>query len=159
MTITIEVLRDEVVTARLASMSQAIRQRLRTVIGKETTGLRDGVKDAISSIFRSRGPLYQSIGAEMEESTTAIGGRVFSEGVPYARIQEYGGTTRPHTIVPKNAKALVFMKSGSLIFARKVNHPGSRIPERSYMRSTLHQMRPEIVEAISDAVGEEVTKE
>lgn len=43
----------------------------------------------------------------------------------YAAPVEFG--TRPHTIYPKNRRFLAFKsKSGGMIFARKVNHPGSK---------------------------------
>lgn len=155
--IDIEVLNAEVVEARLASLSPRVRQRLRSVIGTQMIGLRDGVKGKVSSLFKSgTGRLFRSIGGEMAESTNDVSATVFSRGLPYARIQEYGGQTRAHTILPKNASVLAFMgKDGKMVFARKVNHPGSNIPGRSYMRSTLAEQRLEIIGAIRSAVAEE----
>lgn len=43
---------------------------------------------------------------------------------PYAKFIENG--TRPHVIVPRNAKALRFVVNGQVVFAKKVNHPGTR---------------------------------
>lgn len=43
---------------------------------------------------------------------------------PYSKFVEQG--TRPHVILPRNAKALRFVINGQVIFAKKVNHPGSR---------------------------------
>ncbi|MFH8577113.1 hypothetical protein [Streptomyces zaomyceticus] len=34
--------------------------------------------------------------------------------------------TRPHVIRPRNAKALRFDMGGRIVFAKKVNHPGTR---------------------------------
>lgn len=34
--------------------------------------------------------------------------------------------TRPHVILPKRGKALKFMIAGKAVFARRVNHPGTR---------------------------------
>lgn len=34
--------------------------------------------------------------------------------------------TDPHTIVPKNAKALMFQVNGETVFTKKVNHPGTK---------------------------------
>lgn len=48
---------------------------------------------------------------------------VFSE-VEYAPYVNDG--TRPHVIRPKNAKALRFVVDGQVVFARVVNHPGTR---------------------------------
>jgi hypothetical protein len=33
--------------------------------------------------------------------------------------------TRPHTIIPKQAKALRFVVGGRIVYATKVNHPGT----------------------------------
>lgn len=53
--------------------------------------------------------------------------------------------TKPHEIVPKNAKILVFTgRDGSTVFARRVNHPGTkanRFPMEVW-RSSLGETRP-----------------
>lgn len=64
-----------------------------------------------------------------------IGG-LFSN-VVYARIHEFGGTTRPHVIAPKRANVLAFQKGGQQVFARRVHHPGSKIPARPYIRPAV----------------------
>ncbi len=74
--------------------------------------------------------------------------------VKYAAIQEFGGKTAAHEILPGKAQALAFIAGGALRFARKVEHPGSAIPERSYLRSTLDEMSDEIVAALTDAAVE-----
>lgn len=43
---------------------------------------------------------------------------------PYAQFIEYG--TVPHKIRPKNAKALKFKVGGETVFAKEVNHPGTK---------------------------------
>lgn len=42
----------------------------------------------------------------------------------YAAYVEYG--TRPHEIRPRNARVLSWKKGGQRIFARRVQHPGTR---------------------------------
>ncbi|HXQ46428.1 MAG TPA: hypothetical protein VN806_07420 [Caulobacteraceae bacterium] len=70
---------------------------------------------------------------------------LFSAGeLKYAAIQEYGGVTAPHQILPSHAKALAFVVGGEAVFARVVHHPGSHIPERSYLRSSLAEMAGQI---------------
>lgn len=162
----IEVLNKEVVEERLSSLTPHVRQRLRSVIGTKMIDLREGVKGKVSTLFNrgtssrpGSGRLLASIGGEMSESVTDVSATVFSRGVPYARIHEYGGQTRAHTILPRNASVLAFMgRDGKMVFARKVNHPGSNIPERSFMRSTLAEQRLEIIGAIRSAVAGEVEK-
>ena len=51
--------------------------------------------------------------------------------------------TRPHIIRPVKAKALRFMVGGVAVFARQVNHPGTK-PNR-YDRRTIAQSRKQIV--------------
>lgn len=56
--------------------------------------------------------------------------KVMNEGVrigpttDYAAYVEYG--TKPHEIRPKNKKALRFRMGNTLVFAKKVNHPGTK---------------------------------
>ena len=47
-----------------------------------------------------------------------------------------------------------FVADGATRFARRVEHPGSLIPERSYLRSSLEEMRAEIVAALAAAASE-----
>jgi phage gpG-like protein len=98
----------------------------------------------------------------------------------YAAIHEFGGQTREHEILPRNAKALLFeangrttvgvktqtgryakskaklisaaIADGSLIFSRGVHHPGSKLPMRSFLRSALDEMRGEIQRRLLAAV-------
>lgn len=78
---------------------------------------------------------------------------------PGARMNEYGGRTRPHVIVPRTAKALKFLASdGEDVFARRVNHPGSQMPERSFMRSGLNDMTAKIIEELQEAANRAVNK-
>jgi len=153
--IQVEIRNAEQVVEKLDTMSDRVKARLRDVMGTQTIALRENVKGKIGTLFKSpRGPLYQSIRAgAVEETNVSVSSKVFSDGLPYARIQEYGGTTPPHVILPKNAKVLAFMgRGGNTVFARKVNHPGSVIPSRSYLRSSLAERRLEIIGAIRGAV-------
>lgn len=97
-----------------------------------------------------------ALGRSIQQAVTTSGeittGRVFSAGdVKYAAIHEFGGRTAPHDIVPTKAEALAFMMGGQQVFAKLVHHPGSNIPERSYMRTGLFDMSEEIVAGLRDA--------
>ena len=49
---------------------------------------------------------------------------VASEGdVKYAAIQEYGGKTSAHEILPVKGQALAFLIGGAQLFARRVSIP------------------------------------
>ena len=76
--------------------------------------------------------------------------------VPYGAIQEYGGTTRAHLIAAKDARALRFSLADQLVFAKRVRHPGAKIPARSFLRSSLAEEGGGASDDVSDAVMEEL---
>jgi phage gpG-like protein len=85
------------------------------------------------------GALRESLNAEVNAEFDRVEG-VVSVDTPYARIHEYGGMTRPHPIKPKYKPALRFFwpKINAWVFAPNgVNHPGSHIKEKSFMRGGL----------------------
>jgi hypothetical protein len=115
------------------------------------------VDDKLSGqVLRSKtGALAASIGAEVTHDGDRIIARVFSSGdVKYARIQEYGGRTPAHDIVPNKARVLAFIAGGRTVFSTIVHHPGSTIPERSYLRSSLADMAGVITEELGAAVSD-----
>jgi phage gpG-like protein len=98
------------------------------------------------------GALGRSIQTSVRTAGETTTGQVFSAGdVKYAAIHEFGGKTKPHEILPDKADALAFMMGGQQVFAKSVKHPGSVIPERSYMRSGLYDMSDEIVGGLREA--------
>ena len=102
------------------------------------------------------GHLKASISARVEETGDAISARISAGAdLPYAAIQEYGGTTKAHVIEAANGKVLAFAQGGKTQFFPHVNHPGSVIPEHDFMRSSLGEMQDEIetqfAQAVSDA--------
>jgi phage gpG-like protein len=90
------------------------------------------------------GALAASISADVAASSQGATATLSSSGVAYAAIQEYGGKTPAHEIVPTKAQALAFLAGGETRFARRVQHPGSNIPERSFLRSSLAELTDEI---------------
>jgi phage gpG-like protein len=101
------------------------------------------------------GALRDSIAATVTADADGILASVSSEGeVKYAAIQEYGGKTSAHEILPAKGEVLAFVVGEAQHFARRVEHPGSAIPERSYLRSALGDMKEEIVDALAGAAGE-----
>lgn len=101
------------------------------------------------------GALSDSIVASVSAGVDGVLASVGSEGdVRYAAIQEYGGKTSAHEILPAKGDVLAFVIGDAQHFARRVEHPGSVIPERSYLRSALEDMKDEILAALADAAGE-----
>lgn len=78
----------------------------------------------------NRKPLIGETGALSSQIFWDISGGTLEVGstMAYAPIQNFGGTTKPHDIVPRYKKALAF---GGGIF-RRVHHPGSKIPARPF---------------------------
>jgi len=128
------------------------------------------------------GRLRRSITYKLNISATTYQA-IIGTNVKYARIHEFGGQTSPHDIRPVRARALMFgsswaqqtvtskmgrylksksareatsafLASGDLRFAKVVHHPGSKIPERSFLRAALNAMKPEILLALRKAMSE-----
>lgn len=141
-------------TLRLGRLPEETRRQLRPVMVRDGKDLAARVRGKLSGpvLKMKSGRLLNSIKSQMVENAQTIYVRVFSSGVPYAAIHEYGGQTRPHMIVPRNVQALHFMASdGAEVFARVVHHPGSKIPARSYLRSSLEEMRETLIRNMTEA--------
>lgn len=70
------------------------------------------------------GDLRRSIrGGLTSSQALSAEGEVVAEA-PYASYVEEG--TEPHTILPRNASALRFEVGGKTVFAKSVNHPGTK---------------------------------
>lgn len=76
---------------------------------------------------------------------------------PYARIHEFGGVTRPHQIRPRTAGALRWMGPDGPIFARVVNHPGSKIPARPHREPAVEAAKPAL-DALARGMAEEAVQ-
>lgn len=141
--------------ARLDAYPAALRAALAAKANELAAPLADRVRnDKLpgAPLNVRSGALQASIIADVSTDGDDVIASVGSSGdVKYAAIQEYGGKTAAHEILPSKAQALVFT-GGALRFARKVEHPGSLIPERSYLRASLDQMSGEISSALARAV-------
>jgi phage gpG-like protein len=100
------------------------------------------------------GALAASIISSIENDGSDTSVSISSTGVPYAAIQEFGGKTAAHDIIAVKAKALAFSMGGDQIFAKNVHHPGSTIPARSYLGSSLAEMRDDIESGFKQAILE-----
>jgi phage gpG-like protein len=150
---------DTELIARLNAMPARVHGGLVRAITRLGLELQRKVQDEKLSgqVLKVRsGRLRGSIKMDVSDTATSVTSTVGSYGVEYARIQEYGGTTGPHTIMPKHGRALAFEWKGQQVFFRRVEHPGSKIPERSFLRSALRDMEPMIKAEIEAAVRQEV---
>jgi phage gpG-like protein len=148
----------EEASARVEGYPAALEAALSAKAAELAATLTDLVKnDKLSgAVLNSRtGALSDSIAASVTADADGVLASVGSEGdVKYAAIQEYGGNTSAHEILPVKADVLAFVTSDGQHFARKVEHPGSLIPERSYLRSALEDMKDEILAALAGAATE-----
>ena len=127
-------------------------------------GQADALRDALEARIQQKlsgevlqtrsGALAASIISSIENDGSATSVSISSTGVPYAAIQEFGGKTAAHDIVAVKGKVLAFSAGGSQVFAKSVHHPGSTIPARSYLGSSLAEMRDEIESDFKQAVLE-----
>ncbi len=145
-------------SSRLTAYPAALTAALSAKAAKLAAALADLIKDdkLSGAVLNTRtGALKNSIAASISADADGVVASVGSEGdVKYAAIQEYGGKTSAHEILPVKAQALAFVVGGARHFARRVEHPGSLIPERSYLRSSLDEMRDEILAALAEAATE-----
>jgi len=143
---------------RLEGLPAALAAALSAKASELASALADRVKtDKLAGgvLAAQSGALQASIVAEVSVDGDGVVASIGSSGdVKYAAIQEYGGRTAAHEILPIKAQALAFMAGGGMRFARKVEHPGSLIPGRSYLRSSLEEMRDDISAALSGATSE-----
>ena len=102
---------DEV-QSKLSSYSSA----LVNAIGDRSDALAAALAEKVRSdklaggVLSSRtGALAASIFADVITNSDSVSAAVGSSGVPYAAIQEYGGKTAAHEIVPDKARALAFV--------------------------------------------------
>ena len=154
MSINIVVVGQEQVTAHIARLDDDVRSRLTSALQDIGVSFIEYVKSnklSGSPLTSRTGNLANSLRSEVVSTDDGIS-LTASANTPYAAIQEYGGTTSPHIIEPKNKSVLRFMMNGKAVFASRVNHPGSKIPSRSYMRSSLTEMEPQIVSRLQAAI-------
>lgn len=135
----------EQLRAAMARKADALAQSLySTVVDDKLSG---GVLNIVS------GGLRNSIRSQVVQQGDEVSASVFTDGsAAYAAIQEYGGKTAAHDILPDKARALAFLFDGKRAFARIVHHPGSQIPERSYLRSALDDQGDDITQALAETV-------
>lgn len=127
--------------AKTAKDLMQARARVRELLSKvsqdfanaATTRIKDKYLSGSGDTLKVRtGRLRSSIRYLLAEQPNELT-VTFGSDVPYAAIHEFGGVTSPHTIVPKRRQFLRFMAGGKVIFARKVNHPGSNIRKRPFL--------------------------
>ena len=138
--------------------------RIDATMREQVTELHAAVVSRMESLFHNPGRMEESLSDEVKRDATGVTGTVTASGLPYLKIQNYGGITAPHDIVPVRAGVLAFLSPGSvgfsggiveqgMVFAKIVHHPGSRMPQRNFMESALTMRRQAIIAAFGEAVS------
>jgi phage gpG-like protein len=129
-----------------AAVRRAVEASAAAVTARSKAKLSDDVLHVRTGRLR-RSVHYAMIGSD------DLPAAVIGTNVEYARIHEYGGTTRAHVIEAINARFLAFRGSdGDMVFRARVLHPGSKMPERSFLRSALGEEEAAIKDRIYRAV-------
>lgn len=136
-------------------------RRVSDAVSWETKQLEAQVKQNIQNLFQTPDRMLASISSEVEVGRGEVTGSVTASGLPYLKIQEFGGTVQTPEIVPVNAKVLAFMSSHKLqfgglgnpqstdmIFTKKTRAHPTDIPERSFMRRSLAERKADIITSI-----------
>ncbi len=155
--ITVTVIGREELRARIDAMPSRVHDALLRTITGLALQLEAYVKsDKLSGqvLNKITGNLQGSIHSNVIDEGTSITGRVYSAGVNYAAIHEYGGQIPDR--YPVNAKALHFFVGGKEVFAKFAR--GFTMPERSFMRSSLEDYRAKIIDSMTNAVTKALGK-
>jgi hypothetical protein len=117
-------------------VADAARRQIRFghvgVGGQAARGGRLNLRDTIHVRLQHAGP-YQGLNQVTREGQPVV---VVGSEDPIARLHHEG--TRPHVIVPRRARFLVFYspRAGHVIYSKRVMHPGTK-PNR-FLTDNLH---------------------
>ncbi len=146
----------------LATRLEAMPEKLAAALGQEAVRLGDELRAVVlrnlsGGVLQQRsGRLAGSIGVSVQQNGAAVSATLGTD-VPYAAIHEYGGVIPAHEILPQSARALAFPWQGRERFFKRVELPSVQMPERSFLRSALAEMEPEIRAAMAAAVSRAVS--
>ena len=143
---------------KLTALPDKVRADVRQVVQAGALKLLAKVQQKVSGdVLQVRsGALLNSLRATgpSDSGDTIRGGVAIDDAIKYARIQEYGGRIEIPAIVPVNARALAFAYGGKLVFAMKTAAHMIEIPEHSFLRSSLAEIGPDILDDIRKVVAE-----
>lgn len=146
------------VAAKLAALPDKVRAGVRQAVQAGALRLLSKVQQKVSGdVLQVRsGALLNSLRETglLDSGDRISGGITTDAALKYARIQEYGGKIDVPEIAPVNAHALAFEYAGRVVFAMKTAAHVVEIPERSYMRSSLDEVAPAILDDIRKVIVE-----
>lgn len=101
--------------------------------------------EMMSRVPVSTGKLRNSLGIRQVGTAVIIGPNL--EKAPYAPYVEFD--TKPHVIKAKNARMLRFKINGRTVYARQVNHPGTK--GQRFVRDSFQAWVDSIGELVAQA--------
>ncbi len=135
---------DRVVVAKLAALPTTVEVALKKTIYRLAADLQKYIIQrklsaapgfSATLLHRVTSDLARSIQLRVESSTQAVTGYVYSAGdVKYAAIHEYGGSVTR--------------------YGRKAGDYTVRMPQRSFMRTSLAENKEKIISSIEQTVTE-----
>lgn len=137
-------------------LPEDLRARLRSEIPFLTKQLASRVREKLApgALFKTSERILPAVNVEMVENPTEIYGRVYIDPGKFPNVVAHTleSGSRAHEIAAVNATALVFFwaRVGQVVAFKRVHHPG--FGGRSYMESSLNEMKDELVGKISNAV-------
>lgn len=145
---------DTELIARLNAMPGRLQSGIARAVTKLALDLQRRTQQKLSGpVLKVRtGLLRSSINYQVHQSSTEVTATV-GTNVRYASYHEWGV---PHSWVirPRTARALAFEIGGQTIFAMRVTHPP--LPERSFLRSSLREIEPQIKAELEHAVEQSI---
>lgn len=155
----------DALVADLGGRSEAARISIFSRVRSLTEDLETEIKANLSGkVLKPGNPpaLRDSVDHDVVGTELVTVGRVFTGDIPYAEIQEHGGKIRTPDIYPVSAAALAFISPGGLLpvgksvsnemtFAMHTAAHDTNIPERSYARRALAQMKARIIAELTEA--------
>ena len=157
----IKIVGDRELIARFGAMPKALHDALLKKISVLALLLEAKVKGKLSNdvLNVKTGTLRASIFSEVTDTATSVTGRAASGGsISYAAVHEFGGKIDIPEIIPTKAQALHFVMDGRDVFVKRVAAHTVTMPERSYMRSSLTDMKQQIIDEMRQAVVDAVRK-
>lgn len=162
---------DQELVSRFKNLTPEIHAALLRKIHELTIKLEAHVKTVHlsgptgpDSLSVRSGNLRSGVFQEVTDNGSSITGMVAApRDVPYAAIHEFGGVINS----PGGTPYFIDSKSGQATFVSKESAMADRLPvtaahiihmpERSYLRSSLREMRDEILAGLQDAVREVIS--
>lgn len=145
---------DRQLIQRFRAMPSALHDSILRKVTSLTLQLENRVKGKLSDdvLHVRTGKLHASVFSEVVDTPNRVVGIVGAgRGVAYAAIHEFGGVVRIPEVVPTNAKALHWVTGGKDVFVMRARAHDVVIPQRSYLRSSLDDMKGQILEELTTA--------